>query len=571
MSSDAQSMIWLNLSTWGRPTGSQLSCYATAKGLRSYIVCSGGNGQASLDGRRVSLITFGSAVVPIHVLEYVNGSSTLRRVRSTVVSLVALAALLVGAVLLLHAGFLADTPWWLWLIAVVGMTLATLVIAEDSACVDQSDPDQAAEVTARAREKRDEVDIDELEHSLAGRAYGDSSRRIVTQLRKRCPEPFIAGLNATPAGLRWVDLWAPWDPVPNGPMLLAQPRAIPISNAAGRYRTLRPQYRTSGVVLPEAYVVSNRHQPWEDHTVHQINREDVAGRFAMEIAAAARDPVPLAVSQFEHRLQAPSEDGDPPQLVNPAAETGRRHRQWRGWAVFGAQIATIVLGIIAVTMRHERLSELGVWFVGALPDFLVTAVGGIVDVIPDQLKDLVAGGVRDSFHAYGLLTALAVIALVVLGEAAVVRSWQARASRRFADGDRADRVVSFGIPIAVLFVLTLLPLAATRVFDERDRPPVVSVLVEVEWVAADATVRTPVAAEVTFQPIGRNVDEAVVVDVPDEEIEVRLPVDRTYVINVTPHGGKDCVSQVPEGTEDQIRVICMPTSDFIEPRAPGDG
>jgi hypothetical protein len=427
---------------------------------------------AVLEDRRVTLITYGSAIVPIHVLEY-RFRSKYGRLSRGIVAALGLLSLLGLALLLVRAAVLGDAVWWWWVLTLAGLAVSLFAALRDADCLDGGnalpEDDKALDALLTTTEKPTpgltehgptdpvaglestmaqqrgglekeqpgpsaEADDTAVHDEEAGTPSGpEPARRLISA---ECPERlFIPGLAPHRPGLRWVDLWAAWDPVPNGPLALSRPRAIPRTDE-GAFHTLRPTWPTDSIVLPEPYLVSNDHQPWFDHVTYRTNVEEVVGRIAMEIGAAVA-PDAVDVSRLEHADAPPTPPAPPPppvQLANPGAEAARRARRIRGWWLFGGQLAAVVVASIALTLRREQIGLLGDWANAAFPSPARSALSGLIDVVPVQVRDVLAGNARDPGHGYGLLLSLLLVVGLLALMFAIVRSWQARATDLFTRG-----------------------------------------------------------------------------------------------------------------------------------------
>jgi hypothetical protein len=307
------------------------------------------------------------------------------------------------------------------------------------------------------------------------------------------------------------------------------------------------------VVLPESYLVSNDHQPWFDHVTYRTNAEDVVGRFALEVAAAAEAPT-VGLSFFEHRWDTPPDPlTDGLQLRNPVANKARQDREHRGWWMLGGQLAALVTAVIAATMRREQIGRLGDWAEATFPSPLRSGLSGLIDLVPLPVRDFLAGGVRDPGHGYGLLLVIGIVALVLGAIFAAMRSAQGRATHLFGRGADTPR---FSTPLAKAAVLLLVI------------GPLVLVLWQVPELEAPARTRievavdgTPAAGTVTLQPLGLEEDRAVVVDVPAKGKAVRINDDHPIVVTAEVPGANECDAVFDK---DVIKVSCHAKATPIE-------
>ena len=296
-------------------------------------------------GRPVSVVSIGAALVPISVLEAQGADRSVARRVATSLGVVALASL---ALLMTRWAYGVATSAWAWAIVVALTALGLATAWNDSRVL--ADPTRA--------------------------------RRVLD----RCDAP------------RWLDLWAWWDPVPNGPIPAALRRCDSASVAAYG-------------------------QPWFDHVDYRRNRAEVIGRIATRIAAAEAEPRPPcdATTAGEATGVEPAWD-----LADGAA--ARRNRARRAVGAIGADglVAAAVVGALAFATGR----------VAAVGGFLGRGLrapyrwSGPLGRATSSVLDTIIGSGRRVDLALGVLVAVVAGALGLAVVAAVALTRQRRAERR---------------------------------------------------------------------------------------------------------------------------------------------
>ena len=337
--------------------------------------------QAAIGGRPVTLVTYGEAIIPVLVFE-----RRLRDAKPAWLRLQGFAGLLGLLLFAFTLGRVAADA-----IDAVSRTTAAvsfgLVVGRSSPPNARSGGAVAARPPGGGQEGR------------KGRERGRSRARAWTTraaddrvtvrsgfekpaAEAETPPPpnsteVCLGLRAPESShLRWVDLWAPWDPVPNGPLSVAcpcvpapcSPAALSLPGTADEFVSCR---------------VSNLHQPWRDHVVYRDNPEDVVSRWVGEIVARANDVPPARPER--------------PGLTPPGnANRARELRGARGVRVLAEQSVSAILGMFAIIWHWGEMDELGRIAAHRLP-FLPSLLGKVTDFVPEGSPGL---GVR---RAPGLL------------------------------------------------------------------------------------------------------------------------------------------------------------------------
>jgi len=474
--------------------------------------------------RRVTLVTYGSAIVPVHVFE---GRQKRAAVIDRVASAIGLLALLGLAFVLFRLVSGAGMIEWLGAAVLIGLTVALGVAYL--------------------------------------RSHNDESGVISSG-----PSKGLVALPGTRGGLRWVDLWAAWDPVPNGPLRLNHGRAVSMDDRERRYRIRQPTWPTTegenvpAPVWPESYLIANDHQPWRDHTIYRLNGPEVIGRFATEIAAAATHPDPDGSSYWAVQAGgAHSFERDDGYVGNCAAESARQARQRRGWWLLGFQLGAIACAAGGITWQRRRIAEAGTWIIEESPGWLRSAVGGLTDAIPDGARDVVAGGARDPALTYGALAFIVIAAIPIVALGLFFGRLGAAHDRRFA-GNQYDNQAGSRRSLVVVAggLLTLSPLAIAAgvellADDPPQRPQAVPVSLLLDGSPADGTV--------TLRVLDRKGWESIELDVPRSGASVRLPDGVRLIVTGEVDGGKDCAASA--GTADDgadiITVNCAPVQEPI--------
>lgn len=460
----------------------------------------------ALAGRDVTLVTYGAGIVPIHVLEH--------RLRTA-------------------------PSGWHWAQSFAGL-VALVLLAFGVARVAADGVDRVTRAAAGAsfaltacvfaatwrQEHRSRCHSDAVQIAAPG-DHGPQAKDEVC-IRLRSPGA---------ARLRWVDFWAPWDPVPNGPLCVSTP-CVP---AACGPASLPPPGDGDEFLSCR---VANLHQPWRDHVVYRDNPEDVVSRWVGEIAARAG---PVAPGDVER----PRRPGAP-------ADVGRDWRRRRGRDLLLGQVLALVAGLVVVFSRWDELDDLGRRVARRLP--LRAGVGNVLDAVPAGLRDAFLGEGRDSSHLHGLLVALAALVAVIAVASAVVAWWQAASTGRFLGGAddvrlpvktalAASLVAAAAVAGALLWAAFGLHIAEVPTTPVRVHP---------------ADIGSPPAAsprtEVRFEPVGTGDDTPVVVNVGDDVHEVVLDAEVRYLITATASGGKDCAVSVDRrGSGSEVHVRCVPS------------
>jgi hypothetical protein len=473
-----------------------------------------------LANRKVTVITYGGAVVPVHVLEQrLRGKSpALRRF----LGFAGWAGLLLFAFSLVRLG--ADgfdgVARWATRISLALVTVSVVVTRWE-------------EVRSRC-----DPDIATVDPSSGAGGAGSGREPGKVCIRLRAPEG---------DKLRWVDLWAPWDPVPNGPLCVpersAESREVP--------PTLEPP--TDGNEFLSCRV-ANVHQPWRDHVVYRENHEDVVSRWVGEIAVRAKPAVKPA------SVERPGRPGKP-------AETGRKWRLRRGKYLLIGQVVTLIIGVVSIAVHWAKLDDLGRRVARSIP--LRSALSSAGDVVPEGARDVLFGQSRDASHLHGLLAALAVLLGVILIGTKIVSAWQKAGTRAYLAGAQDAKLlrpVWMGASIVGGLLVVLFP--ATAALFPVDEVPTRTVRVISAVIDKPPPATRSAKTTVRFEPVGTGDDEPVVVKVGEKAAEAELDAGVEYLITATATGGKDCtVSVVPAGGRDDLTVTCAAAGTLL-PRVP---
>ena len=506
--------------------------------------------------RDITLATHGAAIMPIHVLEH------RRRTRSTWGAWASAAAgffgLLLLAVTLGHvaAGEVDLTTAVTGVGSVLLVGGAFLVVRGDedrSHChdplqilpgadgpesgerkqdSDQPPPERETKPLRGGEAPRDRV-VSAAHTGLVGPAVEPSPRGAGDETDPMEPERVCAAVPIPPgAELRWVDLWAPWDPVPNGPLDLDYPHAgetgyEPLPGTAG-----------SGF-LPCR--VANDHQPWRDHVVYRTNDEDVVTRWIGEISFRATKEQG-ATKRTEPKDVEPFVDEDP-----DATRDKRKMRMAIGVQLLAMQGIVAAVGIAAVLARWNEVDDLGRRAQRDLPSPLRTVVATAIDVVPSPVRDVFLGSGRDPARWQGLGASLVAIAVGVFIVTVPVAAWRKANSASLTTSEKpslATRVMQ-GVSYAV-FILVIagaLCIAHQKGHDGTSRV----VTAEIELKNGDR-----ISGVVTFQPVDRGKDESTSVHVGSTgNATAHLDPAVDYVVTATSDRGKDCTAKLDR---DQVTV-----------------
>jgi predicted acylesterase/phospholipase RssA len=248
-----------------------------------------------------------------------------------------------------------------------------------------------------------------------------TARRIVPGHPTVVPTVDLGTESPLDQRFRWVDFWAPWDPVPNGPLDLGI-RPTPIEPSD-------PGVATDGRAVPCR--VSNEHQPWRDHVVYRLDVEDVVSRWLAEIAAAG------GASSADARAFSDLPTRDCPRWT---AAQARRFRLRRGQLLFSTQLVLFAAAFVAVDRRWRDLPALGRWMKRHAPNFVHTAVSGVANAIPTQVRKYLGASADHTAHLYGLLAAASAFGIAVLVLAFVMAQWNSRPANLFANASVDKRI-----------------------------------------------------------------------------------------------------------------------------------
>ena len=480
---------------------------------------SSGLGEA-LAGRAVTIVTYGAGIVPIQVLEH--------RLRGR-------------------------RPGWQWLqglAGLVGLLLFTFSIVR--AAMDSVDTPTRVVTNASValvalclvatwrQERRARCEPDSV------RITGPADQAAASGTETPQAEGMCIQLRSPAAShLRWVDLWAPWDPVPNGPLSVA----VPCTPSPCRPHALEPPGPVDEFLSCR---VSNLHQPWRDHVVYRDNHEDVVSRWVGEIATRANPSVtPRVVERPGH--------------PEGSAVAGREWRRRRGRSLLLGQAAALIAGILLLAKHWDRLDDLGRRAARRLP--LRSALGSIAGGIPEGLRDVVLGKGRNPSHLQGLLVALAAVLVLVAVVTVTAYAWQAAATRAFLAGSHDDQLQApaglAATAVAVVGVVGLLVWAAVH---EIGEVPIRQVRVHPVALigSSSGSDRPSLRGSVRFEPLETGDDTPVVVEVDDEPRTADLDAGVEYGMTATAVGGKDCtVTAAPGPTLTDVRVTCSPSEAVL--------
>lgn len=436
--------------------------------------------------RPVTLVTYGGAILPVHLLE--RRLRCRRPVLDIVQGLAGLLGMLLMAFVAVRVATNVVDAW------VAGAAMASLVLTTGVGLHTWRQAKVLWSVRAGASIVAADTALD---------ANGETA--FAVRLRRPGTKP-----------MRWVDLWAPWDPVPNGPLDLAQPywstdRDAPLN---------APQDTFFSVP------VANHHQPWFDHVVYRAAHEDVVSRWVGEIAARA---VPGTT---------PRSLEDPPGVST--TEAARRARRWLGWALLGMQAVIAVATVAAVAWRWEALDELGRWVARRVP--VRDSVDRGIELVPSWLRNPVFGAGRQPAHLHGLVAAVAAVASMTAISAAIVGAFRAAATAEYLRHSamrgvtRTAWLVASAVGLAAPLVLIILAASANA--------PSVPLRSFTVHPATAGGIHLTGSATVIFDPIGDNGEADVEVEIDGESLSVELPGDTAYAVTASADAGEECTPTV---------------------------
>lgn len=480
--------------------------------------------QALLVGRRVTLVTHGGAIVPIHVLEARHRGG--RRWwagwgMAGVLGLVLL-VLTLGriAASVLNSTVAATTA--VSFVLAAGSLWAARRDERKTRCNDDLQPVRPPGPPPDSEPKEPLVETGLIARMLKGtwalskQEFGKTAARAgrvgpaagggswKSDGWAVCPSlPIAPGTEE----LRWVDIWAPWDPVPNGPIDIRRPH---LGDPFGPL----PAYGSGFIPCR----VANNHQPWTDHVVYRTNDEEVVSRWIGEIAYRA--------------ALIPPSDVEPPR----ATRVTRTRRLVIGVLLLAMQGLVLAAGLAAMVWRWTELDDLGRWAVRTFPGPVRSVLGTAVDVVPKQVRNLLFGSNHDSSQLQGFLLGIAATVIGLFLVAAVASQWRNAWSARFRvkQESRAASVVAWAVATFAMFAALVgaaLGIAANREPDQESR--VYTVHLTVDGAAGARGV-------VTFQPVGKDSEAKVELEVGPHAEEVRLDEKLSYVVTANADGGKDC-------------------------------
>lgn len=500
-----------------------------------------------LEDRAVTLVTHGGAIVPIHVLEARHRGDQRRWAGWGVAGVLGLALLVVTlgriAASVLNVTVALTTAVS---VALVGGSLwAARRDERETSCSDLLEPPPGK------KDGGEETDVDTglISRLLKGiwgppeQRFAKASAREPTHVGPAVPvgdpERTRAAQERPPAGsatggtgytgtgdkggpqkvcprlpipngtrLRWVDIWAPWDPVPNGPIDIRRPHLGD---------PFKPLPASESAFIPCR--VANNHQPWSDHIVYRTNDEEVVSRWIGEIAYRADQVVtPSAV--------------EPPN----ATRVARVRRLVIGVLLLVMQGLVLGAGLAAMVRRWTQLDDLGRWAVRTFPSPVRTALGTAVDVVPEQVRNLLFGRDHDPSQLQGFLLGLAATAIAIILVAAVASQWRDARSARFRAKQESRDVAIVASAIVTFAVFAALVGAALWVAASPEagmESRVYTVHLTVDGAAGARGV-------LMFQPVGKDAEAKVEVEVGSDAEEVRLDEKLRYVVTAKADGGKDC-------------------------------
>jgi hypothetical protein len=324
--------------------------------------------------------------------------------------------------------------------------------------------------------------------------------------------------------LRWVDMWASCDPVPNGPLDVDLP-FLGVDPYA-------PLPGSSSGFLPCR--VANTHQPWRDHTVYVRDDEDVVVRWIGEVAYRANGTEPASFEPAAMR-----------------AEVARKARQRTGVGTLVLQAIVLALGFVAIVRRWRALDDLGRWAQRHLPSAVRSLIANLTDFVPKVVRNLFFGRSRDPAHLQGLL--LAVAGVLVAAAIVTVAAYACRnaVSAAFPTSKPLPGAWYWGWVVVTAFLLVGVVAIAGWAWTRKNVDRVIP-YTTVELGFAGPT-SIPPRGVVTFQPLGADDSQRIAVGVGPDPAKIRLDPSRTYVVSAEAVGGKDCKSITDDHT---VVVTC---------------
>jgi hypothetical protein len=239
----------------------------------------------------------------------------------------------------------------------------------------------------------------------------------------------LGDLAAVRPNLRWVDVWASYDPAPAGPLRPIEGVPLEVLDPPLADAALAAHRPPGAPLVVESRAVTNRMNVLDDHGSYWDNDEGFLVPLVRHLDAA-RGPAGAARFYRDPDLRADRIERRRERVAVLAA--------WDWLCSLNAALALAILGILEIAGRSTALAGAG----NGVAGLLAVVPGHEVLTGPVDAFGRLAGGVGDSVGAGGLLDVVGRLGPPLLGAALVVALFwvlAAGGNRRWDAWDRQER------------------------------------------------------------------------------------------------------------------------------------
>jgi hypothetical protein len=239
----------------------------------------------------------------------------------------------------------------------------------------------------------------------------------------------LGDIAAVRPNLRWVDVWASYDPAPAGPLRPVEGVPLEVLDPPLADAALAGHRPPGAPLVVESRAVTNRMNVLDDHGSYWENDEGFLVPLVRHLDAA-RGPAGAARFYRDADLRADRIERRRERVAVLAA--------WDWLCSLNAALALAILGVLEIAARSTALGSAG----NAVAGLLAVVPGHEVLTGPVDAFGRLAGGLGDSVGAGALLDAVGRLGPPLLGAALVVALFgviAAGGNRRWDAWDRQER------------------------------------------------------------------------------------------------------------------------------------